>query len=77
MWEECSRSSTGVDDMTAQVRTLLDSFDLLPDPDKQELAAEIIRRSLMFSTPPLTDEQLVGAAEEIFVALDRSEEGHA
>ena len=63
--------------MTTQVRTLLDSFDLLPDPDKQELAAEIIRRSLTFSLPPLTDEQLVGAAEEIFQGLDRGEEGHA
>jgi len=63
--------------MTTQVRTLLDSFDLLPDPDKQELAAEILRRSLTLNSLTLTDEQLVGAAEEVFLELDRNEDSHA
>jgi hypothetical protein len=59
--------------MTSQVRTILDSFDMLSAADKRELAAEIIRRSQMLDGPPLTDEQLVGAAEETFLELDRRE----
>ncbi len=63
--------------MTTQVHALLDSFELLPDLDKQELAAEIIKRSLMIGEPPLADEQLVGVAEGIFLELDRREGEHA
>jgi hypothetical protein len=59
--------------MTAQVQEMLHTFDLLPDGDKRELASEILRRTLMLDVPPLSDEQLVGAAEEIFLQLDRSE----
>jgi hypothetical protein len=59
--------------MTAQVQEMLHTFDLLPDGDKRELASEILRRTLMLDVPPLSDEQLVGAAEELFLQLDRSE----
>ncbi len=55
--------------MTTQVRNILDSFDMLSEADKRELAAEIMRRSQMFDGPPLTGEQLVGAAEETFLEL--------
>jgi hypothetical protein len=57
--------------MTGQVRNILDSFDMLPEADKRELAVEIIRRSLELNLPPLTDDELVGAAEETFLELDR------
>ena len=63
--------------MTAQVQDMLRTFDLLPDGDKRELASEILRRTLMLDVPPLSDEQLVGAAEELFLRLDRSEAGDA
>ena len=63
--------------MTVQVRNILESFDLLPEVDKREFVAEIIKRSLMLDVPPLTDEQLVGAAEETFLELDRREANHA
>jgi hypothetical protein len=59
--------------MTAQIQDMLHTFDLLPDGDKRELASEILRRTLMLDVPPLSDEQLVGAAEELFLELDRSE----
>jgi hypothetical protein len=59
--------------MTAQVQDMLRTFDLLPDGDKRELASEILRRTLILDVPPLSDEQLVGAAEELFLQLDRSE----
>jgi hypothetical protein len=59
--------------MTAQVQNILDSFDALSEAEKRELAAEIIRRSQTLDGPPLTDEQLVAAAEETFLELDRRE----
>jgi len=63
--------------MTAQVQDMLHTFDLLPEGDKRELAGEILRRSLMLDVPALSDEQLVGAAEERFLQLDRSEAADA
>jgi hypothetical protein len=63
--------------MITQVRNFLDSFDSLSDLDKRELTAEIIKRSRMLDAPPLSDEQLIGAAEETFLELDRHEENHA
>jgi hypothetical protein len=63
--------------MTTQVQTFLESFDMLSSIDKQELAAEILKRSQLLDAPPLTDEQLIGAAEETFLELDRLEANHA
>lgn len=63
--------------MTTQVQDMLHTFDLLPEGDKRELASEILRRSLTLDVAALSDEQLVGAAEELFVQLDRSEAADA
>ncbi len=63
--------------MTTQVREILQSFDMLPEVDKRELSTEIIKRSLTLDEPPLTDEQLVDAAEELFLELDQNEADHA
>jgi hypothetical protein len=63
--------------MTTQVRNILESFDMLPEPDKRELASEIIKRSQRLDSPPLTDEQLIGAVEESFLELDRREARNA
>ncbi len=59
--------------MATEVQSILRSFELLPAADKRELAAEIIRRSLNLDAPPLSDEQLVSAAEDLFLELDRNE----
>ena len=63
--------------MTTQVRNILESFDTLPEVDKRELATEIIRRSVLLDSPPMTDPQLVSAAEETFLELDRREASDA
>ena len=63
--------------MTAQVQAMLNTFDRLPESDKRELASEILRRTLALDAPPLSDEQLVGAADELFLQLDRSEAADA
>ena len=55
------------------VEELLKSFDLLPELEKHRVATEILRRSLELRTAPLTDEELALNAEQVFLALDRSE----
>jgi hypothetical protein len=59
--------------MTANVRQLLNSFEQLPETDKREAAAEILRRSLQNDFPPLEDTALVECAEELFLSLDQRE----
>ncbi|MBM4042785.1 MAG: hypothetical protein FJ290_30215 [Planctomycetes bacterium] len=63
--------------MTATVRGLLQRFDSLPEPDRRELAAEILRRSLYAECDPLSDDDLVRSAEELFRELDREESARA
>ncbi|HEY4759378.1 MAG TPA: hypothetical protein VIH42_02235 [Thermoguttaceae bacterium] len=57
--------------MTTDAQNLLRSFDSLQEGDKQEVAAEIIRRSLALDMPPLSDEQLTSAADQIFLEMDK------
>lgn len=59
--------------MTTEAQNLLQSFDTLQEIDKMEVAAEIIRRSLTFDMPPLSDEQLCAAADDIFLEMDKEE----
>jgi hypothetical protein len=62
--------------MNTAVQHVLESFDRLPDPDKQQVAAEIIRRLVHIDFPPLSDEDLLLSAEELFLELDRQESEH-
>jgi hypothetical protein len=59
--------------MTALAQEILNSFDRLPAPEQLEIAVEILRRLVNFDFPPLTDEDLVLNAEELFLALDHQE----
>jgi hypothetical protein len=59
--------------MTISPKSILESFDELPDPEKREVASAILRRTLRFDTPPLTDEDLVAQADELFRELDTRE----
>jgi hypothetical protein len=62
--------------MNTAVQHVLESFDRLPDSDKQQVAAEIIRRLAHIDFPPLSDQDLVLSAEELFLELDRQESEH-
>jgi hypothetical protein len=66
-------SAAGNRCMATQVNSILELFDMLSEADKRALAAEIIKRSLQLDAPPLTDEELIGAAAETFLDLDRHE----
>jgi len=62
--------------MTKSVEQLLKSFEQLPEAEKRELAAEIIKRSLALDLPELSDESLILAADQIFLQLDKEESIH-
>ena len=62
--------------MTSSVQQLLHSFDLLPEAEQQELAWEILRRTVNFDLLSLSDEDLVLNAEALFVELDRQAAQH-
>ena len=63
--------------MTTDVKEILNTFDLLPDNDKKDLASEILRRTVHFDFPLLTDEELIQSAEKLFLDLDRRESKNA
>ena len=66
----------GLKGMTRSVEELLDSFEKLPEAEKRELASEIIKRSLAFDMPQLSDDSLLLAADEVFLQLDKDESIH-
>ena len=59
--------------MTDSAKSIIDSFDELPDTEKREVAQAILRRTLRFDISPLTDDDLVMQAEELFLDLDKRE----
>ena len=59
--------------MTNSAKDILDSFDDLPETEKREVARAILRRALRFDTPPLSEEDLVAQADELFRDLDSRE----
>ena len=59
--------------MTALAQEILNTLDKLPDTEQLEIAVEILRRLVHFDFPPLTDEDFVLNAEELFLALDQQE----
>ncbi|MGL5807958.1 MAG: hypothetical protein ACRC2R_07880 [Xenococcaceae cyanobacterium] len=59
--------------MNNQSQQLLESFDRLPEDEKQQVVAEILRRTLNTDIPSLTDDELTLSAEALFLSLDRWE----
>lgn len=59
--------------MTEAARKLLEDFESLPDPEQIEVAREILRRAVAEEYEPLSDRELVTAADSVFLELDRQE----
>ncbi|NEU75990.1 hypothetical protein PI95_026415 [Hassallia byssoidea VB512170] len=59
--------------MTGSSQELLSTFDSLTESERLEIALEILKRVLHLDFPPLSDEDLVCNAEEIFLELDKQE----
>ncbi len=62
--------------MKNPVAELPNSFEHLSEDAKREVASEIMKRSAKFDLPPLGDDALVEAAENLFQALDKEESKH-
>ncbi|MBE9226488.1 hypothetical protein IQ264_13755 [Phormidium sp. LEGE 05292] len=61
--------------MTTSVEEFLITFDRLPQSERLDVAVEILRRVVQFEFPPLSEEDLILNAEEIFLEFDRQEKG--
>jgi hypothetical protein len=59
--------------MTALVQELLETFDRLTESERLDLVWEILKRTVDLDFPPLSDEDLVLNAEELFLDLDEQE----
>jgi predicted HAD superfamily phosphohydrolase len=56
--------------VTAQAKHIIDEFLALPDEEKREVLAQLVRTA---PSPTLSDEELLSAADEIFLGYERRE----
>jgi hypothetical protein len=59
--------------VTLSAQQIIESFEHLPESEKQKVAYEILRPSVHLEIPPLTDEEFTATAEDLFLALDARE----
>lgn len=59
--------------MTAQARHIIEDFGTLPDQEKREVLAELIRIARHIDYPVMSDDELLSAADEVFLEYDREE----
>jgi hypothetical protein len=59
--------------MTNSAKAILESFDELPDTEKRDVVRAILQRALHLDSPPLSDEDLLAQAEDLFLELDKRE----
>ncbi len=59
--------------MSSKVKSFLESFDALTTVEQQVAAAAILERTALWDSPPLTDEELVMAAEAAFLQYEVEE----
>jgi hypothetical protein len=59
--------------MTRATQQLLEQFEALPDQERSELVAELARRVALAPHDAPTDDDLIAAADRLFVEFDRRE----
>lgn len=60
--------------MTQAAKKLLDEFDALPDRERAEVLAELLRRVALAPHDLPHDDDLTATADQLFVELDRREQ---
>jgi hypothetical protein len=54
-------------------KSVLDAFEQLPPAEREEVVAELLRRTAASLHDSPADGELVGAADAVFLELDRRE----
>lgn len=60
--------------MTADAKQIIENFESLPDPEKIEVLARIIRLSRDIEYPQIGGDELRSAANDVFLEYDRREQ---
>ena len=56
--------------MTAAGKHILDDFESLPDLEKREVLSNLLKISRGIDYPEVTDEEMVGGADAVFLSYD-------
>ena len=59
--------------MTSVGKHIVEDFANLPDPEKREVLANLLRISRHIEYPEVSDEELVASADALFLEYDRRE----
>lgn len=59
--------------MTQPAEKIIESFDALTDAEKREVLALLLRKAATLEQAPLTDDELLASADQVFLELDRNE----
>ena len=59
--------------MTQSAEQVIAIFDALPEGEKREVIATLLRKAESWTHEPMSDEELVAAADEVFMGLDEYE----
>jgi len=54
-------------------RHIIEDFETLPDPEKREVLANLLRISRTIDYPEVSDNELVASADGVFAEYDRTE----
>jgi hypothetical protein len=60
--------------MVVAAQKVLEAFEALPQSAKQEVLDEMLRRAALEHHPAPGDDELLAAADSLFLQLDREEE---
>lgn len=59
--------------MTTAGKHIVQDFEILPDSEKREVLANLLRISREIEYPAISDEELTASADAIFAEYDRRE----
>ena len=59
--------------MTAAGKHIVDDFESLPDGEKREVLANLLRISRSIEYPEISDEELLASANAVFLEYDGQE----
>ena len=60
--------------MTQAAKRFLDEFEALPEQERSEVLAELLRRTALAAHELPTNDDLIAAADQLFQELDRREQ---